>query len=113
MLTDAISVQQCNCSICSRSGYVHLIVAAERFRLIQGEEFLTEYEFNTGTARHFFCRVCGIKSFYVPRSNPDGFSINLRCLELPGHITVKEDRFDGKNWEKNAHGLQNLSRIKP
>src|SRR5262245_29314637 len=76
-----LTVQDCTCSICAMTGYLHLIVPASRFRLLQGDEDLVEYKFNTGTARHLFCRRCGIKSFYVPRSNPDGYSVNARCLD--------------------------------
>ncbi len=74
-----------------------------------GADALTEYTFNTGVARHLFCRRCGIKSFYVPRSNPDGFSVNARCLE-PGTIeSVTVEPFDGRNWENSAAGLRHLS----
>ena len=95
----SISVAQCNCSICAKSAYLHLIVPKSRFRLLQGEEFLTNYRFNTGVAQHLFCKVCGIKSFYVPRSDPDGISVNARCLD-PGTVTRMEVKpFDGQNWE--------------
>ena len=76
-----LTVSECNCSICRMTGYLHLIVPRTRFRLLRGAESLVEYRFHTGTARHLFCRHCGVKSFYVPRSNPDGYSVNLRCLE--------------------------------
>lgn len=105
-----IEATECNCSICAKSGYLHLIVPKSRFSLIQGSEFLTTYTFNTGIAKHLFCKVCGVKSFYVPRSNPDGYSVNVRCLE-PGTIaklTVKP--FDGKNWEAHAQELEPLSK---
>jgi hypothetical protein len=98
----SISVAECNCSICAKSAYLHLIVPKTRFRLLQGEEFLTKYSFNTGVAKHLFCKVCGIKSFYVPRSHPDGISVNARCLD-PGtveHMVVRP--FDGVNWESSA-----------
>ena len=75
-----IQVADCNCSVCSKFGYLHLIVPAERFKLISGRDSLTTYTFNTGIAQHHFCSVCGVKSFYVPRSHPDGFSVNARCL---------------------------------
>lgn len=103
-------VQECNCSICSKSGFLHLIVPASRFRLLSGKENLTTYTSGAGVAKHFFCKVCGIKSFYVPRSNPDGFSVNLRCLDqgTVGEVTVEP--FDGKNWEAHAHKLAHLSR---
>jgi len=105
-----VLVQECNCSICSKSGYLHLIVPASHFRLLSGEGNLTTYTFGTGVARHLFCKVCGIKSFYVPRSNPDGFSINLRCLDegTIGKVTIEP--FDGKNWEANADTLAHLSK---
>ena len=94
-----IDVLDCNCSICSMSGYLHLTVPAERFRLLSGSEVLTTYTFNTGTAKHLFCSVCGVKSFYVPRSHPDGFSVNARCID-PGTLqAVTVTPLDGRNWE--------------
>jgi hypothetical protein len=103
-----ITVSECNCSICRRSGYLHLIVPKLRFRLLQGEDALTAYTFNTGTARHLFCKVCGIKSFYVPRSHPDGFSVNARCLD-PGTVKSMTVRpFDGVNWEASVEKLRAL-----
>jgi hypothetical protein len=95
-----IEVLDCNCSICSRTGYLHLIVPKERFKLLSGADVLTTYEFNTGTAKHLFCSICGIKSFYVPRSHPDGYSVNARCLD---EGTVEQTivvPWDGRNWEK-------------
>jgi hypothetical protein len=106
----AITVQDCNCSLCRMTGFLHLIVPASRFRLLTGADALTEYTFNTGVAKHRFCRVCGIKSFYIPRSNPDGVDINVRCLD-PGSVTALTiEPFDGQNWEGNAAGLAHLSR---
>jgi hypothetical protein len=95
-----IVVSECNCSICRKSGYLALIVPSDRFKLISGEEGVTTYCFNTGVARHLFCSRCGIKSFYVPRSHPDGISVNVRCLD-PGTVsrmTIKP--IDGQQWEK-------------
>jgi len=105
-----LTVQECNCSICAMTGFLHLIVPASRFRLLRGADQLAEYTFNTATARHLFCRRCGIKSFYVPRSNPDGFSVNVRCLDPATieHVTVEP--FDGRNWEQSAASLAHLSR---
>ena len=95
-----VEAQACNCSICARTGFLHIIVPESRFRLIQGEDRLTTYTFNTHTARHLFCCVCGIKSFYVPRSHPDGFSVNVRCLD-PGSVAGMDVLpVDGRNWEK-------------
>jgi len=96
-----IEVTDCNCSICGMAGFLHLIVPADRFHLLAGADTLAEYRFNTGTARHLFCSVCGIKSFYVPRSHPDGFSVNARCLD-PGTVTAMQvSPFDGREWERN------------
>lgn len=75
-----IEALECNCSICRMTGFLHLIVPRDRFRLLRGAENLAEYRFNTGTARHLFCRTCGVKAFYVPRSHPHGWSVNVRCL---------------------------------
>lgn len=95
-----ISVTQCNCSICSKSGYLGLIVPKDRFTLQSGKEHLVEYSFNTGTAKHLFCSVCGIKSFYIPRSHPDGISVNARCLDPDSIDEMKIDQFDGQHWER-------------
>jgi hypothetical protein len=95
------TVSDCNCSICARTGYLHLIVPAERFRLIRGADVLTTYTFNTGTAKHLFCSVCGIKSFYVPRSHPDGFSVNARCIDEGTIKGMTITPVDGRNWEKH------------
>jgi hypothetical protein len=83
----ALDVLDCNCSICRMGGFLHLIVPATRFRLLSGADDLTQYTFNTGAAKHRFCRVCGIKSFYIPRSHPDGVDVNARCLD-PGTVTA-------------------------
>ncbi|MFZ2019820.1 MAG: GFA family protein [Methyloceanibacter sp.] len=97
---DKIEATECTCSICRKSGYLHLIVQARRFRLLAGEDKLTTYTFNTGTAKHRFCSVCGIKSFYVPRSEPDGFSVNVRCLDEGAMRVTGIALFDGKHWEE-------------
>ena len=101
----SILVSHCNCSICSMTGYQHLIVPAERFRLLQGEQSLATYEFNTGVAKHYFCAHCGIKSFYVPRSHPDGVSVNVRCLDAGSVESVVDSEFDGADWEDNIGDL--------
>jgi hypothetical protein len=94
-----LELLECNCSMCNRSGYLHLIVACDEFRLLAGQGHLVEYSFGTGVAKHRFCRQCGVKSFYVPRSHPDGYSVNARCLD-PSRITSMRMRsFDGRNWE--------------
>lgn len=102
-------VEDCNCSICSKFGYLHLIVPKSRFRLVQGEEYLTTYTFNTGVAKHTFCSVCGAKPFYIPRSNPDGVDVNFLCLDKkPSKMRIVP--FDGQNWEDNAASLAHKSK---
>ena len=95
-----IEVSDCNCSICAKSGYLHLTVPQSRFRLLSGSECLTSYQFNTATARHLFCSICGVKSFYVPRSHPDGMSVNARCIDSATVTGMKITPIDGRNWEK-------------
>ncbi|MGE3250253.1 MAG: GFA family protein [Hyphomonadaceae bacterium] len=109
-LEPGAEAQTCNCSMCAKVGFIHLIVPESRFKLLQGEDALTRYTFNTGVAQHLFCGVCGVKSFYRPRSNPDGWSVNLRCLDDPAALNARITAFDGQNWEANAHALIHLSR---
>jgi hypothetical protein len=94
-----IELLECNCSMCSRSGYLHLIAATGAFRLLSGADDLVEYTFGTGVAKHRFCRHCGVKSFYVPRSHPDGFSVNARCLDPATIKSMTIRPYDGRNWE--------------
>jgi len=105
-----VTVSECNCTICRMSGYLHLIVPRARFRLLRGEEALTEYRFNTGIARHLFCGRCGVKSFYVPRSNPDGYSVNLRCLDQAMLAEVTIEPFDDSDREASDARIRHLSR---
>lgn len=99
-------VSECNCSICTKKGYLHVVVPGEDLELLQGADSLSTYEFNTGTAKHHFCRVCGIHSFYVPRSRPDGFSVNARCLDDAPLAWFDLERFDGQNWEATVHTIR-------
>jgi len=94
-----LDLLECNCSMCQRSGYLHLIVTAEQFRLLAGADDLVDYRFGTGTAHHLFCRNCGVKSFYVPRSHPDGYSVNARCLDATTIASMKIRSFDGRHWK--------------
>jgi len=105
-----VTVSECNCSICRMTGFLHLIVPANRFRLLQGAEALGEYRFNTGTAHHLFCRHCGVKSFYVPRSNPDGYSVNLRCLDQSTIAAVTIQPFDDRDRAASDAKIRHLSR---
>jgi hypothetical protein len=95
-----IDVVDCDCSMCSKFGFLHLIVPAERFKLLCGGDALTTYTFNTGVAKHFFCATCGVKSFYVPRSHPNGFSINARCLDGGTVLSMTVSAFNGRDWEQ-------------
>jgi hypothetical protein len=99
-------VWDCNCSICAMTGYEHVIVPKSGFRLLAGADKLESYRFNSGVADHLFCSVCGIKSFYVPRSHPDGYSVNARCLDGQPLAALTPRPFDGQNWEKNAGEFQ-------
>ena len=104
-----IEATDCNCSICSKSGFLHLFVSRDEFRLLQGADSLTTYTFNTGVAKHLFCRHCGVKSYYIPRSHPDGVSVNVRCLDADTVATVNVTAFDGRNWEQNVSKLSPIS----
>ena len=104
-----IECAECNCSICSKSGYLHLIVPRSKLKLLQGESSITTYSWGTGIAKHTFCKTCGIKPFYIPRSNPDGYDVNVRCLD-PVPVGLEIEPFDGKNWEEHAHELAHMSK---
>jgi hypothetical protein len=104
-----IEAIDCNCSICRMTGFLHLIVAAQRFRLLRGAEFLTEYSFNTGVAKHRFCRVCGVKPFYVPRSHPDGIDVNVHCLDPATIESVSVTPFDDANRDAETAAIAHLA----
>jgi len=100
-----MEITDCNCSICRMSGYWHLIVPVGQFRLLTGDEYLTTYKFGSGIAQHKFCRNCGVKSFYIPRSHPDGVSVNARCLKPETIQSMKFLPFDGLHWEKHIQEI--------
>ena len=106
VLIDRFTVEDCNCSICQKKGFLHLIVPSENFTLLQGAEVLTSYTFNTKIAEHLFCSICGIHSFYIPRSHPNMIDVNVRCLDknIINKFTIRP--FDGQNWEDNVHKIQ-------
>jgi len=104
-----IEADDCNCSICTKSGFVHLIVPLSKFTLLSGQASLSTYTFNTGVAQHTFCRVCGIKPFYTPRSNPDGIDINVNCLDTKPRV-INITNFDGQQWEQNSSKLAHKSK---
>jgi hypothetical protein len=101
---DLSRVTECNCSICAKKGFLHLIVPPAQFELISGADALTTYRFNTGTAKHTFCSTCGIHAFYVPRSDPDKIDVNVRCLDDFDVAAIEPKVFDGKNWEQSMAG---------
>ena len=106
VIVDRFVVENCNCSICQKKGFLHLIVPPEKFTLLQGKDVLTTYVFNTKIAQHTFCSVCGIHSFYRPRSHPQMIDVNLRCLDdnIIDKFTIRP--FDGQNWEDNVAQIQ-------
>jgi hypothetical protein len=96
----------CNCSICTKKGFLHVIVPTADFELLTEPAALATYRFNTGVAQHLFCRTCGTQSHYIPRSHPDGVSTNLRCFEDAAARASFEVRpFDGRNWEQNIEDI--------
>ena len=101
---DLDRVSECNCSMCAKKGFLHLIVPPEQFELLSGEDALTTYEFNTRVAKHRFCRHCGIHSFYTPRSDPDKVDVNVRCLDDVTLDEIRPQRFDGQHWEQAIQG---------
>ena len=94
-----VELLDCNCSMCSRTGYLHLIIPHTDFRMLSGADALTAYRFGTGAAEHRFCKTCGIKSFYQPRSHPKAWSVNYRCLDDGHGLSATIRPFDGRNWE--------------
>lgn len=96
----------CNCSICTKKAFIHLIVAKDAFELLRGARDLTTYEWGTKTAKHTFCSVCGAHPFYTPRSHPDGIDVNVRCLDDDGMARFSIAPFDGANWEKNVDAIR-------
>lgn len=105
----SVDALECNCSICLMTGYLHLIVPAARFRLLSGSAELIEYRFNTGVAKHRFCRHCGIKSFYIPRSHPDGVDINARCLDPGSASNLRITLFDDADRQAHTAAIAHLS----
>ena len=104
--TDLAGILDCNCSICRKKGFLHLIVPPERFEIVQGEDALSSYTFGTGVARHTFCGTCGIHPFYVPRSHPDKIDVNVRCLDEVDLTALVIAPYDGRNWEQARADLR-------
>jgi len=101
---DLTTANVCNCSICVKKGFIHLIVPPADFELVSGQEALATYTFNTKTAKHQFCRTCGVHPFYIPRSDPDKIDVNVRCLAGVDLDRLQVATFDGKDWERAIQG---------
>jgi hypothetical protein len=95
---EPVPALDCNCSVCSMTGFLHIMVPHDHFELLTGRNALTSYRFGTGAAEHLFCSVCGVKSFYQPRSHPDAWSVNANCFDAPIDLAIEQ--FDGRNWEQ-------------
>jgi hypothetical protein len=106
-----LEVADCNCSVCTKFAYLHLIVPTERFTLISGRETLSTYTFNLHVAKHFFCSICGVKSFYIPRSHPNGVSVNARCIDGNTVEAISVTAFDGLHWEKGRAEWRDVTGI--
>ena len=106
VVVDEHASSDCNCSICTKKGFLHLIVPANRFTLLRGADMLSTYRFNTGIAQHKFCKVCGIHSFYTPRSHPEGVDVNVRCLDGVDVAALVRRPFDGRHWEESIGTLE-------
>ncbi|KAF6150767.1 hypothetical protein GIB67_020850 [Kingdonia uniflora] len=110
----SVTAWSCNCSDCSMRGNTHFIIPSTCFKLLrESEQFLSTYTFGTHTSKHTFCKVCGITSFYVPRSNPDGVAVTVKCVD-PGtlnHFEIKY--FDGRNWDRSYEksSIASLSKL--
>jgi hypothetical protein len=104
-VAESVEILDCNCSICAMTGFRHLIVPHADFTLVAGDSALTRYRFGTGTAEHLFCSVCGVKSFYQPRSHPEAWSVNLNALDDASALQVAVRRFDGRRWEAAREAL--------
>lgn len=105
-----VEAWDCTCSICTLKRNTHIIVPASCLTITSGADNLSEYRFHTGTARHIFCRTCGVTPFYRPRSNPDGYAVTLYAVD-PGTLRSVTIRcFDGEHWEAFAatEGLPTL-----
>jgi len=98
-------ITSCNCSLCEKTGYLHLIIAKNQFSLNSDWNLLSNYQFNKKIAKHYFCKKCAIKSFYQPRSHPDCWSVNVRCIDGFAQFKLNVNNFDGKNWEQNIHTI--------
>jgi hypothetical protein len=99
VVTDLARASRCNCSICTKKSYLHHMVAAGDFRLLSGAEDLATYQFGTNTARHHFCRHCGVAPFFRPRADPSKYMVNVHCIDGVDLASLRIEQFDGRSWE--------------
>lgn len=97
---------ECNCSICRKKGFLHLIVPERDFELLSGADAITTYTFGTGTAKHHFCSRCGVHSYYRPRSHPEDVDVNIRCLDDIEPSDFRYYEFDGQHWDESVEKLR-------
>lgn len=108
VVADLADVLDCNCSVCTKKGFLHLIVEKGCFELVCGDGEITTYRFGTGVAQHMFCQNCGCHPFYIPRTDPDKIDVNARCLDGIDVASLQPRPFDGKDWEAAAQGRRSL-----
>jgi enoyl-CoA hydratase len=104
--TKKLEALNCTCSICTKKGFLHLIVPPQQFTLLSGKEALTTYSFNTHVAKHTFCKHCGIHPFYTPRSHPDHIDVNIKTLDQNAWKKFSVTLFDGERWEDNVGSIR-------
>ncbi|ELU10582.1 hypothetical protein CAPTEDRAFT_171327 [Capitella teleta] len=112
MAPSKVMIFDCNCSICTKKQNKHFIVPQSRFKLLKGADSITTYTFNTHKAKHTFCKICGVQSFYQPRSNQDGYGIMPHCIDSNTITGMERTQYDGQNWEKSleASGISKYSK---
>jgi hypothetical protein len=99
----------CNCSICTKKGFLHVIVGESDLDILSGGDSLATYTFGTHTAKHHFCNTCGIHPFYRARSHPEDWDVNARALDDDAWKQFRIEPFDGKNWEENVDAIRTAS----
>jgi hypothetical protein len=103
---DLAFVIDCNCSLCHRRGALWHGASDSTLRILTGEDDLTLYRFNTNTAKHYFCRHCGVHPFIRPRLDPSRWAVNVRCLDGVDPSSLEVRPFDGANWEVAAEAFR-------
>src|SRR5437762_4159278 len=98
-------VVDCNCSACRRKGALWHPAADADLRILAGEGDLTLYQFNTKTAKHYFCKHCGVHPFIRPRLDPGRWAVNVRCIDKVDLSSIPVRQFDGEHWEEAARAF--------